>query len=464
MKRRFMKERPILVAVIGVITGILWGLYFNFSIVLCYIPILAIYLFYQKMRKLHSKKQFKLISWSRYSRYIKLIFSRKVIFLFLIFSIISNVIVLYQNDQYENSYQEGQEVEITGIIVSEKIEKQYYNLYQIKLLNRKNKDCYIQVSKKEKDMQYADKVKLQGTYRKPSKQRNYGGYNDEQYLKTLKIIGRIKVNKIEVIEKKQLNKILQVGHDISLNIEEKIEASFDQEKASILKGILLGKTEEMQEEIKEKFQIANISHILAISGMHISYLVVGLQLILKKITGKKKTKIITIVILIMYSIITGFSPSVVRAVTMAIITIGASLIYRKSDVGNSIAISLLGILMYNPFLLLNIGLQLSYFGTIGIILFRPVILKILSWVKQEKVKEIIGVSLSAQITILPIILYHFNIFGIYFLITNLLTSLIIGPIIILAFFRYFSILYISWNSFIFLFYFKNRFRIIKVYF
>ena len=84
-----------------------------------------------------------------------------------------------------------------------------------------------------------------------------------------------------------------------------------------------------------------------------------------------------------------------------------------------------GILIYNPFLILNIGLQLSYLATFGILVLKPVI--------KEKLKEVLAVSLSAQIMILPILLYNFNIGGIYFLITNLLVSMIIGSIVITGF-------------------------------
>lgn len=436
-----MKERPILVAVIGYIIGILWGLYFNFSIVLCYILMIATYYMIKKFLKSYKKRKFKLLSFSRYSRYLKLIVNSKVIFILMISSIFFNGIVLFQNNQYDNLYQDGENIQITGIVVSQKIEKQYYDLYQVKLLNSKPFRLYIQVSKKSKELEYGDKVRLQGEYSKPSKQRNYGGYDDKQYLKTLKIVGRVKVEQVEIIAKRQLNAILQFANTMNLQIKEKIEEIFEEEKSAILKGLLLGEKEDIPEEIKEDFQISNISHVLAISGMHISYLIMGLQLLFKKVMGKKKTRVVTIIFLVLYAFITGFSPSIVRAVSMGIITVGAGLVYRKSDVWNSIAISLLGILLYNPFLILNVGLQLSYLGTIGIILLRATVLKIFSYRKGKKegkiigkVKEILAVSLSAQIMILPIMLYHFNTIGIYFLITNLLVSVIIGPIIILGFF------------------------------
>lgn len=436
-----MKERPILVAVIGYMIGILWGLYFRFSIVPCCILILALYYILKTGFKNHKKNKFKLLSFRRYSKYLKLIVNGKVIFILIVLSSISNTIVLYQNKEYKNAYQDGQNIQVTGIVVSQKVEKQYYNLYQVKLLDSKPFNLYIQVSKKSKELEYGDKVKLQGEYKKPSKQRNYGGYDEEQYLKTLKIVGKVKVKEIEVVANKQLSKPLQLANEVKRKIKERIEENFEEDNSAILKGLLLGETTDIQEEVKESFQISNISHVLAISGLHISYIITGIQILLKRTIGKKKTKIFTIMFLIFYCFITGFSPSIVRATVMGIITIGAGIVYRKSDIGNSIAISLFGILLYNPYLILHVGLQLSYLGTIGIILFSSTILKIfnlIKWKKKrriiEKIKEILSVTLSAQIMIFPILIYHFNLMGVYFLITNLLVSLIIGPIIILGFF------------------------------
>lgn len=436
-----MKERPILVVVIGYIIGILWGLYFEFSIVPCYILIIATYYITRKYFKKQQNQKFKLLSLSRYSRYLKLIISKKVVYLLIISSVIANTIVLFQNNNYENAYQDGENIEEIGIIVSQKIEKPYYNLYQVKLLNSKHFNLFIQTAKKSEELEYGDKVKLQGEYKKANKQRNYGGYDEEKYLKTLKIIGKVKTNQIEVISKKQLNPILQFANSINLTIRDKIDLTLEKEKASILKSLLLGDTSNIEEEVKENFQIANISHILAVSGMHINYMIIGVQLLLKKAIGKRKTRIVTIIILIGYSFITGFSPSIIRAVVMGTLTIGAGIVYRKSDIWNAIAISLLGILLYNPFSILKVGLQLSYLGTIGMILFHQTFLRILN-IKEpkkksvlfEKLKETIAVSLAAQVTILPVMLYHFNIFGSYFLITNLLVSLVIGPILILGFF------------------------------
>lgn len=181
-----MKQRPILVAVIGYIIGILGGLYFSCSIVLCYIPILAIFIIQRKIFFTHKKRKFKLISFKRYSRYLKLVINRKVIFILIVSSILSNSIVLWQNKNYEFFFQDGENIEVTGVVVSQKIEKQYYNLYQVKLLSSKPFKIFIQVNKKQKDLAYGEKIKIQGEYKAPEKQRNYGGYDDRRIFKNAK--------------------------------------------------------------------------------------------------------------------------------------------------------------------------------------------------------------------------------------------------------------------------------------
>ena len=148
--------------------------------------------------------------------------------------------------------------------------------------------------------------------------------------------------------------------------------------------------------------------------------------------------------------ITNFSPSITRAGIMGILILFSKLIYRKNDIYTSLSISLFLILIYNPFLIQNLGLQLSYGGVVGIVIFNKSILKFLKNIKVknkvykyrikpkiqkylDKIKEIISVSISVQIAILPIILYNLNTVNPYFLISNLVLSLLIGPIVILGF-------------------------------
>lgn len=427
-----MKERPIVVAVIGYIIGILMGLYFKFSIVPFYIPIGATYLLFK--RYLLIKKEFKLISFHRYIKYVKIIINRKVIIILLISSFISNSIVLIQNEKYNNLYQNNQNLNVKAIIISDKQEKQYTNMYKIKIKNVGK--FYLSINKNIKiDFRYGDEVYIKGKFVKPEIQRNEKGFNYKKYLKSVGIIGTINVSEVKKINSNKVNIIFIITNKISNKLKSTIDELLDKEEASILKGLLLGDTSYIDEELYEKFQISNMAHILAVSGMHVSYIIICINLLFKKIFGKRKTKYILIITLIFYMFITGFSPSIIRSSIMGILIIFSEIIYRKNDMWTSLSISLLIILAYNPFSINNIGFKLTYIGAISIATFNEDISIFLInrfKIKNSKLVNIISVTCSIQIGILPIVLYEFNYIGIYFLITNPIISIIIGPIVILG--------------------------------
>ena len=445
-------KRPILIAIIGYIIGIKVGLYLQISIVPLYILIIAIYLIYKYYNK-QKTRRLKLLSIKRYTRYIKIFLNSRVIILLTISSIISNSIVLFQNNKYQKIYDElsnKNTLNLTGIIISSKEENQYYNKYKIKLIyNNQKINLYIMINKNTQ-LEYGDEIAFSGTYIKPEKQRNYKGYDYCQYLKQIKIYGTVKCEKIELIQSNKSNKFFQIANKVTTKIITNAEKISDNETSSILLGLVLGYKENINEEIEGNFRNASMSHILAVSGMHVTYVILGINIILKNKIGKRITYILSIFILIIYMFITNFSPSITRAGIMGIIMIFSKIIYRKNDIYTSISISLLVILIYNPFLIQNLGLKLSYGGVIGIIIFNKNILKFLKSIKiknkiykfkirpkiqkiLDKIKEIISISISVQLFILPIIIYNLNTFNPYFLISNLILSIVIGPIVILGF-------------------------------
>ena len=459
-----MNKRPILTLLVGYIIGIIWGLYIKFNIVLLYFPIIVIYFFISRFKnskiKIHNNK-LKLLSLKRYFRYLKIFLNRKVIFIILISSIISNTIIKIQNENYDNLYQNEQKLTLVATIISNKEEKEFKNVYKIKVdeviekedifKNYENSQLLLNVDKnKDINLKYGDKIYIKAEYTKPSTKRNFGGFDYSNYLKSINVYGALKAEKINKISENNLNIISLLSNKVKLKISDNINKLMTEKYSSIFLGLILGDTKNIDETIQDSFKVANISHVLAISGMHITYIILGVELILKKPTGKRKTRIVTLFILIIYMFITGFSPSIVRASIMGILVIISKLIYRKNDIYTSISFSLLILLIYNPFLVTNVGLQLSYLGTIGIIVFNKNIYNFFRNIKiknkkikyrinrkiillVDNIKQILSVTFSAQIMILPILLYHFNMLGIYFFISNLLVSIIIGPLIIIGF-------------------------------
>ena len=432
-------NRPIFIVVIGYIIGIIWGLYFKISIVPFYIFLMAIYII---IKLPYSKKKFKIFSVKRYFRYIKLIFKSNIILTIIISSFISNLIINYQENQYDNVFKEGQEIELTAIVISNKQEKGYYNRYKIK--TSLNKNLYINIDKNT-ELEYGDKIQIRGEFQDPQTDRNYKGFDYKQYLKTLKIYGTINVSDIEIIDKNCANKILQISNTMFLNIKSNIEKTYNENISAIILGVMLGYTEQIDENTRQDFSTSNISHVLAVSGMHISYIIILITNSTQNILGKRKSKIIAIAILLGYMFITGFSVSVVRASIMGSLSCMAFIFYRKSDTLNNISISTLLTLINNPYSITGMSFLLTYGGTLGIIYFKPIVEKIIKNIKIRnrrwkyvflriqrkcgKIIEIIAVSISAQIVIAPMMILNFNTIGVGFLLTNLLLNCVIGIIV-----------------------------------
>lgn len=157
-------KRPLVVAVIGYIIGIIIGLYFKFSIVLFYISFIPISVLIHFINK-RKRRKFKLFSFNRYFRYIKIYLNRKVILVIILVSIISNSIVLYKNEKYNSVYKLPENIEVEATIVSNKQEKEYKNIYKIKIekinQNHKYKNIYLYLSVNKKiNLVYGNKIKV----------------------------------------------------------------------------------------------------------------------------------------------------------------------------------------------------------------------------------------------------------------------------------------------------------------
>ena len=262
-----------------------------------------------------------------------------------------------------------------------------------------------------------------------SGRRNYNGFNYKDYLKTKSIYGIVKSNNIKLLTKNNVNRIYKYSINIRDKIREKIKLNFTKEHASVLIALLIGDKSELEEDIANSFKTSGLSHVLAISGLHVSYIIIFINYLLSKLKiSKKISSIFIIVFLIIYMIITSFAPSIVRASIMGIIILASNIFYRKPDFWTSISISFLTITIFNPFSILSTGLILSYVATISIVIFSKKISK-----SKNKIKQIAITSVSAQILLMPISINLFSVISIYFIIANVLITPILAIIITLGF-------------------------------
>lgn len=334
----------------------------------------------------------------------------------------------------ENKYSKISDMPIKEMvtIISDIQEKEYKKVCTAKIV-RNNKKILINIKMSQDipSIKYGDSLYIEGEFKQPEEARNYKGYNYKQYLKTKKIIGTVELEKAKILKSSNGSFI----HNIQKYIKDTINGTLTDEEGNLLLAILLGDKDKLSEDIQESFKTSNLSHMLAVSGAHVSYIILGLTYVLQNsIIGKKNGKIVCIIFLLAFMAITNFTPSVTRACIMAILTLFSSIIYRKSDVYTNISVAALITLIFNPYSLLDLGFQLSYGGTIGIIIFIKRIQekksnsKVINYIKQMAL-----VSIYANIIIIPIMMYHFNTVSFTFIISNIMASPILGIIVITGF-------------------------------
>lgn len=408
-----LENRPIVAITIGYLIGIILGLYLKFSIVLLYFVIFIIYII---LKKPHINN-FKLISFRRYFRYVKIFFTKKVIIMILISAVCSNTITLYKKLEYEKFWKENNNkvTQIHAKVISNCKIKKYK---KVCIIQTRNKRFYLNLDKNNQ-IDNGDYIIIKGILKKPKERTNYKGFDYQEYLKSKSIYGTIICKEVQIIRKNRL-----FFNQIFLKIKKNIQNNFNKEISDILLGIILGYTDEIEEEIRENFSKSNISHILAVSGMHIGYLFVFCSFILDKLAGKKCSKIFGIIIIYVYINIIGYSPSAIRAVIMGIMALLSQLLYRKSDVWTNLSLSLLILLIYNPFSVTSSGLLFSYMATFGILTYSKKI-KL-----KNKIYNIIGITISATLFITPILAIYLHKIPIFSLVISIIVCLFVGIIFI----------------------------------
>ncbi|AWW30114.1 competence protein ComEC [Echinicola strongylocentroti] len=233
------------------------------------------------------------------------------------------------------------------------------------------------------------------------------------------------------------DKVLRLGEVDKLSLYEPVllarkklgrhlEGTFEDSHAlEVGKALLLGQKADLGEAVSEAYITAGAMHVLAVSGLHVG-MIYGFFLLFFKpsqLSRMKRVVYLTMVVLLiwMYSMLTGMSPSVMRAATMFTVLSLAQMQSRSPSVFNTLAISALLLMLFNPFIIFEVGFQLSYAAMFGILILQPAIVSI--WLPRNKVLyylwEITSVSIAAQLATFPLSAYYFHVFPNYFLLSNL---------------------------------------------
>ena len=215
--------------------------------------------------------------------------------------------------------------------------------------------------------------------------------------------------------------------NLRAKIMERFEVLFQDTRAiQIANALLLGQKKSLDRELSEAYATAGAMHVLAVSGLHVGIVYGFFFLWIKPYRLERRRRILYlsgIILLIWgYALLTGMSPSVMRAATMFSLMALAQMKSRSPSIFNAIALSALILLLYDPNLIYAVGFQLSYIALLGILLIQPFLVKI--WQPKYRILDycwqISTVAVAAQLATFPLSAYYFHIFPSYFLISNLM--------------------------------------------
>lgn len=290
---------------------------------------------------------------------------------------------------------------------------------------------------------YGDVIRGTGEIALPMESLNEGGFDYAVYLKSRGVF--FTCNAIGIsLEKVGTKTFTPVDYLALLRFHflDVIDAQLVGEEAALMRGILLGDKETMSDAMQEHFKNSGLSHIVAVSGMHVGYLVMLLFLLTELLHVRRRTaSIIAAAALAVYVGLVGVTPSVIRATILGLIVIGGNLLYRPPDTLTSLGAAGLLILVPNPLAAFDAGFMLSFSAALGITVFSDHVqgwlgalldrTRIGRWRAVRSVVSVLCVTISAQLFSFPVMVYLFGTVSVWSLVTNLLVTPII-PILMAA--------------------------------
>ena len=217
---------------------------------------------------------------------------------------------------------------------------------------------------------------------------------------------------------------------MAADMKKVLAASFapymDPTRLHLLMTLLFGGSyNEIPESVMTSFQTTGIIHILSVSGSHVALLFGFLYFLGKWLRLPKKIVIaFAVVVVLFYAALSGLVPPVIRAAVMGILSVGGVFLEREKATLNLLGAAVLGMLLWDPFYLYDVSFQLSVGASAGILIFYRPLLSYLQKIYYLKnwIREGIALSTAAQVLTLPIVLYDFHAFPLFFIPANLFVT------------------------------------------
>lgn len=276
-----------------------------------------------------------------------------------------------------------------------------------------------------------NKIKASGSLEFFENERNPGAFSRKKYYRTQGISACIWTEEAELVSgdtdlfRERLRLLRKRWSEAVLRV-------LGEKKGGILNAMLLGDKQQMDAEIKEQYQVNGIAHILAISGLHLSFVGLGFYRFVRRTSGSYLAGgLAGITFLLMYIVMIGCTVSAVRAVIMFCMQVGADMAGRVNDRLTAYTLAMAAVIWWRPLAFFDAGFQLS-FGAVGAVLF---LYPLITSGKNTfgKLAESLLVSLSIELITVPVILYHYYELPTWSVLLNLIVIPLMSLVLLLGF-------------------------------
>jgi len=256
-------------------------------------------------------------------------------------------------------------------------------------------------------------IKVRGKLRQFEEAANKGNFDSRKYYLSLGFYGKIEAGTIEVINS-EYSGIRQGLYELRMEIIERLEKlcsdnkgifSIINNKNGIIGAIILGDKTDLDSDIKELYSVSGIAHILAISGLHISFIGMAIYRLLRRRFRFLFSAAVSIPVVLSFGIISGFGISTIRAIIMFILKIIGEVLGRKYDAITAISLAGLVLLVQNPFVVCNSGFQMSFGAIIAIVLILPIVEEILN--TDNKIIKVLSANFTISLVMNPILAWNY---------------------------------------------------------
>ncbi|WP_339831675.1 ComEC/Rec2 family competence protein [Paenibacillus sp. FSL R7-0272] len=308
--------------------------------------------------------------------------------------------------------------------------------------DKMNERVIVQVRLMEEQEQHTaaswkrgDKLKLSGSIVLPGEARNFGGFDYRSYLRTQYIHWMVKVkgaSSVHASSPEGLGKIniLRWTDSARLLLGSAVDRLFPEPHAGYMKGLIIGMAKDIDPGTYGQFSQLGLTHILAISGTHVAVYVASLLMLLSWLRLTRETALTIVLVLVpAYVLLSGGSPSVIRAGMMSMIGLYMAKRGLARDGIQIISAAALLMLWWNPYFLLNVSFQLSFLVTAGLMIYMPLINRLFSkWPKSLAATA--SVTVTAQLISFPVTILYFNQFSLLSFAANFLLVSLISAVVL----------------------------------